>query len=152
VFITTMANRSAQVTIESGKIVFVYFFNKRGEEAIELMSTIQAGRYRFQEGAVSRRAPLPSTEAILQSLLSGQKVAEKVGVKKTSTGPGLSEEQKNVLETCLAGIIGPMAGIICEDHLEAAADLQAAINALVEEIPSPDQAQQFKTMVLDKLG
>ena len=150
-FIATKANRSAQVILDKGEIVFIYFFNKRGEEALELMSTIQAGRYRFQEGGVSRRSPLPSTDAILQSLLSGQKVVGQV-IEKRSTGPGLSQEQKTILETCLAGYIGPMAGIICEDHLDVVSDLQSAIEALAAEIPSVDQAEKFRAIVLEKLG
>ncbi len=150
-FIATKANRSAQLTLDNGEIVFIYFFNKRGEEALELMSTIRAGRYRFQEGAVSRRSPLPSTNVILQSLLGEQKITNQVGENRPS-GSGLSQEQKTVLETCLAGFIGPMAGIICEDHLGAATDLHAAVDALVAEIPSSEQAEKFKLMVLEKLG
>ena len=151
-FVATKANRSAQLILDKGEIVFVYFFNKRGVEALELMSTIRAGRYRFQEGAVSRRMTLPPTTAILNSLSSGQKVAP-VEVNETiSTGPGLSQEQKTVLEACLAGYIGPMAGIICEDHLGTVADLQEAVDALAGEIPSPEQAQKFRAMVQEKLG
>jgi hypothetical protein len=150
-FVATKGNRSAQLMIEKGKIVFVYFFNKRGEEAVELMSTIQAGRYRFQKGSVSRRDSLPSTENILQSLIGGQRVVDQVS-EKLSAGPGLSQEQKNILETCLAGYIGPMAGIICEDHLNVVADLPAAIDALVSEIPSPEHAEKFRAKVLATLG
>jgi hypothetical protein len=150
-FVATKANRSAQLVLENGKIVFVYFFNKRGEKAVELMSTIRAGRYRFQEGSVSRRDSLPSTENILQSLIGGQRVVDQVS-EKLSAGPGLSQEQKNILETCLAGYIGPMAGIICEDHLNVVADLPAAIDALVSEIPSPEHAEKFRAKVLATLG
>jgi hypothetical protein len=156
-FIATMANSSAQIMLDEGEIVFLYFFNKRGEEALELMSTILAGRYRFQEGAVTRRTPLPATDAILKSLLSGQKVAagqkilNKLGERQPA-GPGLSQEQKNVLESCLAGFIGPMAGILCEDHLGHATNLKAAVEALVAEIPSAEQADQFRAMVMEKLG
>ena len=150
-FVATKANRSAQLILDKGEIVFIYFFNKRGEEALELMATIRAGRYRFQEGAVSRRDPLPSTESILQSLSGAQQIIA-LGSENRSTDSALSQEQKNFLETCLAGYIGPMAGIICEDHLDVVADLQAAIDALVAEIPSPEQAEKFRVMVLDKLG
>jgi hypothetical protein len=150
-YVATKENRSAQLILENGKIVFVYFFNKRGEEAVELMSTIRAGRYRFQEGAVSRRDQLPSTENILQSLIGGKLVAEQVR-DLLPAGPGLSQEQKNVLETCLAGYIGPMAGIICEDHLDVVADLPAAIDALAAEIPSPEHAEKFRTKILATLG
>ena len=150
-FIATKANRSAQVMLDRGEIVFIYFFNKRGAEALELMSTIRAGRYRFQEGPVSRRMSLPSTDAVFQSLLGGQKLAGQAS-EPQSTGPGLNQEQKTVLESCLAGLIGPMAGFLCEDHLGDAVDLQTAIDALVAEIPSTEQAQKFRAMVLEKLG
>ncbi len=151
-FIATKANRSAQLILDKGKIVFVYFFNKRGEEALELMSTIRAGRYRFQEGTVSRRMPLPATEAIIQSLSSGQILAAKNVSAPISSDPGLSQEQQDTLEACLAGFIGPMAGLICEDHFGGGSDLQAVIDALAAEIPSPAQAQKFRAMVMEKLG
>ena len=48
-FIATKANRSAQIVLENGKIVFVYFYNKQGQEALDLMLTIKAGRYKFQK-------------------------------------------------------------------------------------------------------
>ncbi|MCP4338375.1 MAG: hypothetical protein GY799_05670 [Desulfobulbaceae bacterium] len=115
------------------------------------MSTISVGRYRFQEGSVSRRDSLPSTENILQSLIGGQQVADQAG-ERISAGPGLSQEQKDVLETCLAGYIGPMAGIICEDHLDVVADLPAAIEALAAEISSPGHAEKFRAKVLAALG
>ena len=160
-FVATKANRSAQLTLENGEIVFVYFFNKRGEEALELMSTIRAGRFRFQEGAVSRRDPLPPTENILKSFLGGGLVGAEASESRPSApsapsapggSGGLSREQKSVLETCLADYIGPMAGIICEDHLNSVADLSAAIDALAGEIPSAEQAEQFKAKVMASLG
>ncbi len=149
-FIATKANRSAQVVLERGEIVFLYFFNKRGQEALNLMSTIRAGRYRFQEGPVSRRCVLPSTDALLQSLTSAENFVDQPG-EQPPTGSGLTKEQKNILETTLAGYIGPMAGIICEDHLGTAADLMAAIDALAAEIPSSMQAEKFRIMVAQKL-
>jgi hypothetical protein len=154
-FVATRANRSAQLILDKGEIVFVYFFNKRGKEALELMSTIRAGRFRFQEGTVTRRTPLPPTDAILKSLIDGHKIADHpqdIEHKQAGGGSGLNQEQKTVLESCLAGFIGPMAGIICEDHLDVAVNLQAAIDALAAEIPSPEQAKKFKAMVLEKFS
>ncbi|EKD38166.1 MAG: hypothetical protein ACD_75C00842G0001, partial [uncultured bacterium] len=49
-FIATKANKSVQLVLDKGEIVFIFFSSKRGEEALALMSTIRAGRYRFQEG------------------------------------------------------------------------------------------------------
>jgi len=150
-FVATKANRSAQLMLDRGKIVFVYFFNKRGEEALELMSTISAGRYRFQPGSVTRSMPLPSTDAILATLSGDQSQVDQFQDTRAK-GPGLSQEQKTVLETALAGFIGPMAGIVCEDHFDRVADLDAAIDALVAEIPSPEQAEKFKAIVRGRLG
>jgi hypothetical protein len=45
-----------------------------------------------------------------------------------------------------------MAGILCEDHLSDAADLKTAVDALVAEIPSLEQAEKFRAMVMEKLG
>jgi len=147
-FIATKANRSAQIVIEKGSIVFVYFYNKQGQEALDLMLTIQAGRYRFQENATSpRRNKLPPTEDILK-FLSGKGTATVPPKQATAQ---LTNQQKEILETILAEYIGPMAAIICEDHLDIAPDISSAIDALAEEIPSPEQAQKFRIQSEAKL-
>lgn len=143
-FIATKANRSAQIVIENGEIVFVYFYNKQGQEALDLMLTIKAGRYRFQKNATSpRRNTLPPTEKILEHLSRGRITATPVA----KAAGGLSSEQKQFLEAALAGYIGPMAAIICEDHLDHAPDMAAAVDALASEIPSEDQAQKFRAQI-----
>ncbi|MFT5699969.1 MAG: hypothetical protein ACI8ZB_002839 [Desulforhopalus sp.] len=148
-FIATKANRSAQIVIEKGSIVFVYFYNKQGQEALELMLTIQAGRYRFQANATSprRNKLLPTTEIL--DFLSGTRTVTAPAKKVRTT---LTGQQKEVLEKVLAEYIGPMAAIICEDHLDTAPDLSAAIDALAEEIPSPEQAQKFRVQIEEKLN
>ncbi|MBU1567898.1 MAG: hypothetical protein KJ630_20020 [Proteobacteria bacterium] len=156
-FITTRDNRSAQIMLDKGEIVYLFFSSKRGQEALELMSTIRDARYRFQEGgAVSRRMQLPTTWTILQALNNelGQVAApaREPAEAKALVGKGLSAEQKSVLETCLVDCIGPMAAIICEDHFNYVGDLQAAIEALSGEIPSPAQVKKFREMVTERLG
>lgn len=154
-FVATMANKSAQIVLEKGEIVFIFFSSKRGEEALTLMSTIQSGRYRFQEGGViPRRMELPPTAAILARLegaAAGVIVQEERGEAKSLPGNGLSREQRDALESCLAECIGPMAAIICEDHCSAAKPLAAVVDALAAEIPSPDQAQKFRELVSARL-
>lgn len=156
-FVSTSDNRSAQVMLDRGEIVFVFFSGKRGQEALMLMSKIEDGRFRFQEGGVvARRMALPSTQEILQALsgVSTQSVSSSwvVQEKKTFTGSGLSAEQKSVLEACMADCIGPMAAIICEDHFSSVGDLKSAVEALAEEIPSSTQAKKFREMVAERLG
>lgn len=155
-FVVTSDNRSAQMMLDKGEIVYIFFSSKRGEEALQLMSTIHQARYRFQEGGVvARRMPLPPTQAVIQSLIHGSSgpfaAASDKQPQKASNGSALSAEQKKVLETCLADCIGPMAAIICEDYFNSASDLQTVIEALSGEIPSAGQVQKFRTMVAEKL-
>ena len=143
-FIATKANRSAQIVIENGEIVFVYFYNKQGQEALDLMLTIKAGRYRFEKNSTSpRRNTLPTTEKILEHLSGGRLKATS---SPRSTG-GLTSEQKQFFETILAEYIGPMAAIICEDHLDHAPDIATAVDALASEIPSEEQAEKFRAQI-----
>jgi hypothetical protein len=155
-FVVTSDNRSAQMMLDKGEIVYIFFSSKRGEEALQLMSTIHHARYRFQEGGVvARRMPLPATQAVIQSLINGSSesfaATSDKQPQKASNGSTLSAEQKKVLETCLADCIGPMAAIICEDYFNSASDLQTVIEALSGEIPSAGQVQKFRTMVAEKL-
>lgn len=148
-FISTQDNRSAQVMLDKGEIVYVFFSSKRGEEALALMSTIREGRYRFQEGsAIARRMQLPPTAAILQALAGGATGSTASPVqgqetRKVLVGNGLSAEQKGVLESCMAECIGPMAAIICEDYFNSIGDLSSMVDALAAEIPSPLQAKKI---------
>lgn len=156
-FIATMANKSVQLVLDKGEIVFIFFSSKRGEEALALMSTIRAGRYRFQEGGViPRRMVLPPTEAILKTLSGSREQSSSPGrspvTPEAAQTEGLSREQKDALESSLAECIGPMAAIICEDHLNSGANLDAQIDALAAEIPSPGQARKFRELVKAKLG
>ncbi len=153
-FVATKSNRSAQIIIENGEIVFVYFYNKRGQEALELMSTIKAGKFRFQKGSSSkRRSVLPPTKLILE-LLAGAVGQSAMDIEMSqSTGRGsINQEQKTVLEECLAEYVGPIAAIICEDHLSMNVDFLTAIDLLAAEISSADQKTQFKKKVMAQIG
>jgi len=150
-FVATKLNRSAQVMIDDGEIVYMYFYNKRGQEALELMATIEAGTFRFQEGTVtSRRGPIPETSIILQTLA---KATDESGTPVSAgAGNSLSRREKATLEECLAEYIGPMAAIICEDHFGSVADFPTAVDVLAAEIPSVDQRGLFKEKVMAKMG
>ncbi len=155
-FIVTKAKKSAQIMIENGEIVFIYFANKRGQDALELMSTIKAGKFRFQEGSVtSRRSVLPPTKSILQTLagMAGQSPMEMETLQAGLGGSSsLSQEQKNILEECLAEYVGPIAAIICEDHFSMNVDFPTAIDLLTAEISSADQKTQFRKKVMVQIG
>ncbi len=154
-FVVTKAKKSAQIAIENGEIVFIYFSNKRGQDALELMSTIKAGKFRFQLGSVTtRRSVLPPTKSILQALgeMVGQSPMEMETLQPISgSSSSLSQEQKNILEECLAEYVGPIAAIICEDHFSMNVDFSTTIDLLTAEISSADQKTQFRKKVLAQI-
>lgn len=161
-FLATRKNKSAQIMLDGGNIVFVYFFNRRGVEALTLMLEIEAGRFRFQEGSITAKPmDLPPTADILQNLMNGAGM-DAVSATTTSTtasaqisdqvASSLSPDHRRELEDALAKYIGPMASIICDDHLDSATDLHAAIDALASEIPAAEKAAQFKAEAQQRLG
>lgn len=168
--LTTSTNRSAQVAIENGEVVFLFYSGKMGEAALAAMATIDSGRFRFQENSLpSRRMTLPATATLLARLKSGAAVpspssnSAAIGsgsavtpAVSTAAPPriasSLTAEQKQILERCLAEHIGPMAAIICEDQLRGAVSVEEALDALAAEVPTPAAAEQFRKMVLARIS
>jgi hypothetical protein len=150
-FVATKLNRSAQIMIDDGEIVYMYFYNKRGQDALELMATIEAVTFLFHKGTVtSRRGPIPKTSIILQTLAKA--TGESSTQVSAGAGNSLSRREKSTLEECLAEYIGPMAAIICEDHFGSVADFSTAVDVLAAEIPSVDQRGLFKEKVMARIG
>ena len=155
-FVATKANRSVQIMIDEGEIVYIYFYNKRGQEAVELMTTIVAGKCRFQTTtAARRRDPSLHTQTIIQFLQNGKNgvanQSQDAPPKVPSKSFALTPQQKDILEQHLKKFIGPMAAVICEDHLDSASDMITAIDLLASEIPSAEQAEKFKGTVPKEL-
>jgi hypothetical protein len=173
-FLTTSANRSAQVAIDHGEVVFLFYSGKMGEAALAAMATIDSGHFRFQENSLpSRRMALPPAATVLTRLQSGaaatgssaapsssaaaitdsSAVTRVVPTAAPSRGSsGLTAEQKQILERCLAEHIGPMAAIICEDQLRGTFNVEEAIDALAAEVPTPAAAEQFRKLALARLA
>jgi hypothetical protein len=167
--IVTRDSHSAQLILAGGEIVFIVCSSKRGQEAIALLAEIGDGRFRFTEGGiVPRPMPLPTTEAIL-AMLAEHRLAISLRPSAPATAPtapppspaptrqpvagaDINETQKSILERCLAECIGPMATMICEDHLNQPISLAEAMNRLTGELPSAEQAKKFRSSVAARMG
>jgi len=161
-YLTSQLNRSAQIVIDQGNIVYLYYFNRRGREALQAMPEIVSGRHRFQESSVpSLKMEDLSTEEILRYLSVAAGEVTYVG-DEVQPGIGgingdayttmeLTEEQRRILEESLTFYIGPMASILCEDHLCEAVDPRSAVERLAREIPAEDQAVRFRKEMLARL-
>lgn len=150
-YIATDANQSAQIVLNNGEISYIYFFNKRGDEALRLIPEIEMGRVRFSESpAPDLSCELPDTEEIIRYLSAA------AGLRPTSevthAGGMLNNSQKMVLEEGLTLLIGPMAAIICEEHLAEDQDLATAIEKLAQEIPSQEQANHYRAAMQKKFS
>ncbi|HEU4842915.1 MAG TPA: hypothetical protein VFT05_01520 [Burkholderiaceae bacterium] len=147
VFIVSDDNRMAQVHLESGNIVALLCRGRHGQEAVAGMRTMQAGRLRFDDNYLTASdAERFDTHALLELLGAGTaaspRAAERPAPAPAASG-AVTLAQAAALEQCLVQFIGPMAEILCADHVAQAANLPALIAVLADEIPDKTQAARF---------
>lgn len=151
IFITTSDSRSGRIILTEGRITDIVYANNRGGAAIRSITRIKELRYRFS--SVQTNIPfdtsLPETDSILSDLLSsssGNNLAT-VHSQATSRTATNNTVSKKDIEECLIDIIGPMGGILCEDHLyHVDNDVVTAINHITLELSADE-----KTAFLDAL-
>lgn len=150
-FITTDDYLMAQISLERGEIVFLFYQNKHGADALPLLAQINAGRAQFAEGPISTfRTALPPTPDILSYL--GINIKEHAaGAYMDAAMSGLSEHVKRVIKEVLAQFIGPMAAVVCDNLPATVRDLDSALDAVSRELPNPAQIPQFKAAVRKRL-
>jgi len=173
VFIVSDDNRMAQVHLESGNIVMLLCRGRRGLEALAAMRTMLNARLRFDDSYVSATETenLNTSEVIDQlgiSLANAPAAASRVpahaalraapAAAAAATQPAvapvmaLSADAVGKLEKMLVQYIGPMAQIVCADHVEQAVDLRSLALALSTEIPDKKQADAFRAEASRSLG
>ena len=165
IFITSGANRSAQISFLDGNIVFALSQGKKGQSAIEMIAQMDQLRFRFQEGAIpASRAEMPSFKEIQECLQKGGKekqpssgkLSERASTntfikeKEVSRSVSFSAEQKQLIQEVLSEYIGPMAIILCEDHLEDVDTMEEAIARISREIPAQQEAR-FREELLRRM-
>lgn len=154
VFIVSDDNRMAQVHLESGNIVALLCRGRHGQEAVAGMRTMQAGRLRFDDNYLTASdAERFDTNAVLD-LLGGGVAAGTRAAERAAPSPApapapapaagaIAPAQAAALEQILVQYVGPMAEILCADHVAQAANLPALIAVLADEIPDKAQASRF---------
>lgn len=158
-FIITGENHAAQFVLRGGAIVCLTYRLLRGLDALPSMRTFTAGRYRFQDEIVERTDPgLPSTPDLLAMLIPEHRGA--VGppqTEPTASTVRASDSLRPLIERELAEYLGPMASLICEEHLVRAIDLDSPqslarlVEAIANEIGDPTKEALFTRQVLSKL-
>lgn len=161
-FIITADNQSARFVLRQGEIVSVGFRLKRGREAVPLIKTITAGRFDFSADMPGPAdASLPATHEILAQLGVPASVRAPAPTPPLGLAPPASRAQveriQRILESELTEFLGPMARLVCREHLSQAgsltdpAELGRVIDAIAREIGDPAKGARFRHEALAKL-
>ncbi len=163
-FITTDDNHSARFALQEGRIVACAYTLKKGFDALPLIQQIKSGTFAFADGVFSGmdEIPLPETEVMFE-VLGGSADGGNRGVPSGApqAGSGASSIDMSAaikdIELELAVHVGPIADIICAEHLEDAgelsdvADVVKLIEVIASEIDNSEKEDQFKGRVIAKL-
>jgi hypothetical protein len=166
-FLVSDDNRMAQVRLDNGQIASLLCRNRRGLEALGILRNMQHARLRFDESfMVKDENDNLSTQAIFDSLFSSaggaadapSGAAPAAPSKSAAAAPArssalqLTPQVKATIERVMTQYIGPMAEIICDDHFDAAGNMQALVHLLADEISAPEQAAKFRADIARELG
>ncbi len=137
--------------LDGGSIVYLYYFNKHGIEALDMMSDITEARFLFQSGVTSsKQSILPPTEVILQTLEHIAQASASItevplkAVDHQLLSNKLTPSRKQYLEDILTEYIGPAANFICEDVFSETDDIAKAIHLMVQEIEDNQDVIAFQ--------
>lgn len=166
VFVVSDDNRMAQVHLEDGEIASLLCRNRRGLEALGIMRGMQNARLRFDESYIARaEKDNLSTQAILDDLFCvapsvlsrNQESAPPAVVPPPAPAGGeqhklvLTSEVRATVQRVMTQYIGPMAEIVCDDHVGQAGNVRALIQLLAGEISVPEQAARFRADIAREL-
>jgi hypothetical protein len=164
-FIATTDNQSARIGLREGEISSLAFRNQRGLEAIIQLRKIVAGRINFTDAVMDRgpRGDLPMTVDLL-AMLGTDDFPPIVPTRPEPDPPppaSAADAQltraQAVIEAELTEYLGPMAVVICREHIARAAaagpphDVRQIVEALAREIGDRAKEERFRQQVLARL-
>jgi len=153
--ISTESKRAVTIALEKGRIVAIYFGALRGQKALDSMTQILSGSYRFEATSVDDISPheLPSSTDILNHL--------RMPPTSTSTKTTASDNSGNIntaqmaelstqLKALLSKYLGPIAEMVFSDYFIADSILnrdsvKAMVVKMASEIDNNDETQHFIT-------
>ncbi len=157
IFFTSTDNRSGRVVLDDGNIISISYANQRGNRALNALAGVELDNYRYDQlmfaGLPDRR--LPDSATILQQLSANvRQPASASGIPKAMTATAadnstahISEAAVTLIEDKLTDLIGPMAGLLCEDYVYNAKSTTAALTALSTEL-SDDESKALKQLLI----
>ncbi len=165
-FIATTDNQSARIGLREGEISSLAFRNQRGLEAIIQLRKIVAGRINFTDAVMDRgpRGDLPMTVDLLAMLGTEDPPAVVLPPPEPAPSPPPASSAdaqltrvQAVIEAELTEYLGPMAAVICREHIDRATaaspphDVHQIVEALAREIGDRAKEERFRQQVLARL-
>lgn len=150
-------NCFARLVIVGGDIVYLEYRLRKGAQAIPLFREIEHGTLDFKDGKViaHKASALPPTPELLAQLAGRNDIPPRT----PAAGDRPSAPQAlELIEDELTDILGPMASLVWEEHLEraggpaAGVDLDRLVESVAIEIDDPRKAAQFRSRVRAILG
>lgn len=165
-YIVTEDNHSCIVRLHQGQVQEVVYRMLRNEEAVQRLSMVSAAKVRFESSGIAAlppgRAPLSegSVEWLLGGFehdLGGQQYqfspaatpAPLPGAPAPSAAPtppaaAVNPRARQALEQVALNYLGPIAGMLCQEALDAVGgDPHKAIAQLAGQLYSQQEAQRF---------
>lgn len=163
-FITTDANEAIRFVLNSGNIVSMALRRERGMQALDSIRNVRSGRYKFSEESVysvDGSQQLPGTKELLTLLLSpsGSSAASsatqrtRAAIDNKSSVLIAKDTLRKVIKSELIEQMGPIGGLICEDHLESLPEnsKRALVEQLIRNISIEIGSDSFRENVAAKL-
>lgn len=158
IFVTTSDNHAARFMLRGGAITAVLYGLQSGLAAVASITRITGGRLRYSE-ELPQHAPqedLPPTRDLLTLLGGRADSATTDSPSGTGTAVTSLNGSRAIIEAELVEYLGPMARVVCEEHLTRAArdgskSLNDVIESLARELADPDKMARFTERVRARL-
>ncbi len=147
-YATTEDNHSVRIVVDAGDIVSLIVGRLKGTAGIAPLKGAGVSRYRFQQGFVVRDGAAGGV-SLHELLEEGESLPQPV-LQVSGVGDGVLEMIRLEAVEC----IGPVAHMICADHLrgvETRDGMVAALAAIGADMGDPALAREFRTRVQSRL-
>ncbi len=147
-FVTTEDDHSVRIAVEAGNIVSLAAGHLKGAAVIARLKASGSLRYRFQRDVVIR---VPGEDDVPLAALDDEDAAL---LCPGTTEPEIGAEVLDIIRNEAVECMGPMANMICTDHLQnvtTSEGMAAAITAISSEMGDAALARQFQSRVQSRL-
>ncbi len=147
-YATTGDNHSVRIVVDGGDIVSLIVGRLKGVAGIARLKVAGVSRYRFQRGLVVHGSAADGV-SLSELLEEGKSLPS--SVLEVS---GVDDDVLEIIRLEAVECIGPVAHMICADHLrgvETSDGMVAALAAIGAEMGDPALARKFQTRVQSRL-